>query len=409
MIRWALWACVGALCAACAVDEVGEPPPDDALYFPVGIAAHPDGRYLYITNAVFDRRYNAGTLMVYDTAERRVLPEATKRIGLFAGELVIGQPGGAVRGFTVTRDTYKSESVTSRLLQVDINAAAGDAADHLTIGTVDSFAGRTFETNPYGLSLTGEDLVVTHADRGVLSRWSVADTGLPVFRCSVNLANGATAVARHPVLGWWYVSDRFEREVQVVAEFPRLLRSPDVGGLVNAQDCQLSPQRAVTVYPYDGGGRTRGLAFSADGSLLYVANSSEGALRIFDTTVRGSGTPRNALIASIPLGGTPDTVRVAGCRPGECAGIAPDSVEALGGGLVYVTLFDDDRVVVVDPTTLSPVARIETGQGPHDLAFMLDAGGTLRGYATLFNDHALAVFDLDPRSTSRFTLTATVP
>ena len=43
MIRWALWACVGALCAACAVDEVGEPPPDDALYFPVGIAAHPDG------------------------------------------------------------------------------------------------------------------------------------------------------------------------------------------------------------------------------------------------------------------------------------------------------------------------------------------------------------------------------
>ena len=49
---------VGLSTSACGVEETGIPPPIDALYYPVGLAAHPDGRYLYVANAGFDRRYN---------------------------------------------------------------------------------------------------------------------------------------------------------------------------------------------------------------------------------------------------------------------------------------------------------------------------------------------------------------
>lgn len=79
--------------AGCGVDETGISPPDDALYFPVGLAAHPDGRYLYVANAGFDRRYNAGTVTVVDTWTRRVLPQATVRTALFAGELAVTRGG----------------------------------------------------------------------------------------------------------------------------------------------------------------------------------------------------------------------------------------------------------------------------------------------------------------------------
>jgi YVTN family beta-propeller protein len=400
------------LLAACGVDETGVDPPTDALWFPLGIGAHPDGRYLYVANAVFDRRFNAGTVVVYDTFARRILPEATVRIGLFAGELVVGRTAtdAPVHAYTVSRDDNRlirftvDPQATQHLDCDQTGGACAGAAIFDDFGTDGDFA-----ADPFGLSLDGDGLFLTHVGRGVLSRWQEGETGFR-FGCSVGMDDGATAVARHPATGHGYVSDRFGQRVSVVEE-----RVPFRRGGAESDPCELRTVASIAVDPSSDRGRTRGLAFSADGSLLYAASSTDSTLRIYDTSVGPTG-PRNRLLAVIPLGGTPNLVRVAGLRPGESRlangldpGTAGATLDALGGGLVYITLFEEDRVVVVDPTTFSVIAQIDVAGGPHDLVFLPDGAGALRAYVTLFEDHALAVLDVQPDSPRRFSLLATVP
>ena len=416
------------LLAACGVDETGIDPPDDTLWFPLGVAAHPDGRYIYLNNSVFDRRFNAGTVMVYDTAERRVLPEATAEIGLFAGELLLGRTRdadctgdacvGPLTAYTVTRND-------NRLIRIGVDAEAGDAPAHLDCdrdgstcsgdAVFDSFGlDGPISDDPYGMALDRDGLWVTHAGRGVISRWDVRSDGAFEFRCALSLPNGATTVARHPTSGLAYVSDRFGQRIHVVERVAPFGES--VAG-VAGDPCSLQVVDTITVDPIAERGRTRGMAFSADGTLLYAASSTDQSLRFYDTTV-GTGGPRNRLLGVLPMGGFPNLVRVAGLRVDEVRvddGIDRGTVGALldtpgvGEGLVYVTLFDADVVVVIDPELMLIVARIPVGDGPHDITFLPDASGALRGYVSLFNEHRLAVLDLDPASDDRFSLIATVP
>lgn len=395
----ALAACV---LAACGVPEDGISPPRDALYFPIAAAPHPDGRYLFVSNAVFDRLYNAGTLVVYDTFARRIVPESTVEIGLFGGELVAGRGAdGTLRLYTPTRDD-------SQLWQIDVDDS-GDGAPTLSAEGHSDFGSRSFEREPYGIALDpdGEGLVVTHIARGIVSRWS-AGSAIPAFRCSINVLNGATAIVRHPVLGWWYVSDRFERRIKVVAE--QVTEQPPADAdSAPVTECRLVQVTTILVDAIDTRGRTRGMAFNTDGTLLFVASSSDRSLRVYDTTVLGNGSPSNRLVSAVGLGGTPNLVRVAGCRGAACGPDAdPNSVAVKGEGLVYVTLFNDNRLLVVDPASMSVVARIEVGEGPNDIAFMLDSAGKLRGYVTGFSDHSLSVLDLEPGSPARFTRIATI-
>jgi DNA-binding beta-propeller fold protein YncE len=419
---------VGLLLAACGVDETGFNPPADTLWFPLGVAAHPDGRFIYLNNSVFDRRFNAGSVMVYDTEERRILPEATVEIGLFAGELLLGRTRdadctgddclGPLTAYTVTRDD-------NVLVRIGVDADAGDAAGHLTCGqqkgacagdaVFENFgvAGPISE-DPYGIAIDRDGLWVTHAGRGVLSRWDVRSDGALEFRCALNLPAGATTVARHPTSGLAYVSDRFGQRIHVVE---RTAPFGEAVAGVAGDPCSLQVVDTITVDPIADRGRTRGLTFSADGSLLYAASSTDQTLRIYDTTI-GTGGPRNRLLGIVPLGGFPNLVRVAGLRADEvrvddgidrgAVGAAVD-MPGMGDGLVYVTLFDAGLVVVVDPELMLIVARIPVGDGPHDITFLPDLTGALRGYVSLFNEHRIAVLDLDSASDVRFSLIATVP
>jgi len=546
--------------AGCGVEETGISPPDDALYFPVGLAAHPDGRYLYVANAGFDRRYNAGTVTVIDTWTRRVLPQATVRTALFAGELVVSRGGGPelVRGaleltsegetsvvaFTVrNRGARDAEEVIVRvavpdaleaptatgvgpdeaplragvnggeafwrvprlerdaearlevrwrcvdaacrpaaaagmegarvspraqlpggpeatlalddgrpavtpsvqallvtrednaLTAFEVDAAAGDGAGHLRCGQgadgrcddahrVVRFDGLTDRPalggDPYSLALDGSGFFLSHVERGELSRWSIgaradAASNAPALRgiCRLGLAGGASSVARHPTLGWAYVSDRFGQAISTV----ELLDPLDRGelGRVSPEDCRMEERGALIVDREPTRGRTRGLAFSADGTRLYVASNSDASLRVFETSVGPRGRPPHNLLAAVPLGAGPNVVRVAGLRSGERAapggpdlGAVGDAVAELGEGLVYASAFDDDRVVVVDPSLMTVVAQIDTGRGPHDIVLMPDAAGRLQAWVANFRDHTLTVIDVDPRSTRRFSVVATV-
>lgn len=412
---------------SCGVEESGFTPPPDALYYPLGIAAHPDGRYLYLSNSVFDRAYNASTISVIDTFEGRILPEATAEIGLFAGEVRLTRLGcgagatscdGPLFGYVASRDD-------ATLTSFEIHAEDGDAPTHIRCGqeagerrcgsahTARAAGNQPIPSSPFGLSVDAQGLLLTHLDRGILSRWrfqspSEVPTGLPTFDC-LSALGGASYVSQHPTSGAALVSDRAGQRLQVVTAQPTL-----DGG------CRLSAGRAVTLTTSGVASEGRGVALSADGTLLYVASALEGALRVYDASLNANGEPRGTLLAVIPVGRQANVVRVAGLRPGE--GRAPDglyrgaadrAVDELGQGLVYVTTLDDSAVTVIDPRKLAVIARARVERSPNDIAFLPNEQGRLRGFVTNFKDHSVSVIDLDPYSPTRFktlsTLTSATP
>lgn len=408
------------LLAGCGTETTGDPPPAETLYFPLGMAAHPDGRYLYVASSGFDRRYNAGTVSVYDTFTRQILEAATVEIGLFAGEMVARQGADGVELLVPTRDD-------DRLVALGVDGAAGDSPSHLQCGqgegvacsdeaSVDRMEGLNqpgaLPNDPYSLAVDAEGMYLTHLDRGVLSRWFFGEDGRPVGGCTLSMPDGASSVARHPTLGWAYVTDRFGQSVYAV----ETLDPGDRGtrGFTSRDLCRMEIRDELLIDSDTTGGRTRGVAFSADGTLMYLASATEGALRVYDTSVGRFGAPRNRLVATIPLGTGPNVVRVAGLRPGEQAaaeanGAVGEIVQARGEGLVYVSSFTDDLVMVVDPTTLAVVARIPVGRGPHEVRFLPDADGRLMAYVGAFQDSLITVIDVDPESADRFTVKASVP
>src|SRR5262249_45504322 len=52
--------------ASCNINDQGQPPPPDQFFFPTGVAAHPFGRWLYVTNANTDLRFSGGSVMAVD-------------------------------------------------------------------------------------------------------------------------------------------------------------------------------------------------------------------------------------------------------------------------------------------------------------------------------------------------------
>ncbi len=527
---------------ACGVPETGDPPPTDEMYFPVGLAPHPDGRYLYIANAGFDRRYNAGTLEVFDTWTRRLLPEATLETGLFAGELLVtrfGRPhvsvqapdaaiaagagtftltvknegGGAAEevgvlvrlagaavatpcagedphpgsprgselrfriprlgagetatlcgGFTCADATCPTGAATlspaltlggdpyetpagapvrdqktiallttrenDRLTWFEIDAARADAPGHLVCSAEggaecdESHEIRSLQAvandpdmgaSPYGIALDASGFYLTHVKRGELSRWRFGDATSRLFEpegiCRLTLSGGASSVARHPLLGWAYVTDRGGQAVTTVATLDPLDRG--TSGRISTERCRLEERAALVVDPDAGEGRTRGLAFSGDGTVLYVATGSDTSLHVYDASIGPNGRPRHLLLGAIPLGAGPNVVRVAGLRPGELRasdgidrGAVGAAVDARGQGLVYVSTFDSDELLVVDPVLMAVVARVPTGTGPHEIAFLPDAEGHLQAWVANFRDHSLTLVDIDPDSPRRFTAVA---
>ena len=139
----------------CAVPETGIPPPPAELY--------------YVGNAVFDRRYNQGTVVVFDAYTRTLVGERTREIGLFSGDLVFRRDheGAVLDLVTVSRDD-------GRLYRFDIDeSGALDAAGDVSEGV----AGDPFGVapTPYRLLQEGESptVMTTHISRGIVSNWIV--------------------------------------------------------------------------------------------------------------------------------------------------------------------------------------------------------------------------------------------
>ena len=303
---YALGIIIAVTMMSCGDENPGLEPPLDRLDFPVSAVAHPDGRYVYIANASFERRFREGTLAVYDAWEHRFLDGAAIPIGLFSGEIKLTTHGDDVIAFTTSR-------AGNSLSQYAIDADPGDSPCHIRLlETYDDFGVRRFAADPYALAVDDDGLMVGHLGSGVVSRWGyqTETPGRLEFQCTLNLPGSVSHLARHPSVERWYVTDRINGQIQIVGIRP----FTESSGGVTLGTCQIELLAAINVKSVT----TRGLAFSQDGSRLYVASQTDDSVRIYDTSVGYRSLPRNRLVRAIPVGRAPAVIRVAPCQSQSC-------------------------------------------------------------------------------------------
>lgn len=413
-----------AYSAGCEPSPDGIEPPHDELYNPLSLAAHPGGRYLFVTNAVFNRQYNASTVSVIDTFERRILSDRVVEVGLFAGEITLTSrcdSGEAscddperVLGLVPSRDTG---ALTALEVTLDAQGVpeiqCGQTSGSSRCGgrfVQPSLPGEDAKSGPFSLSTDARGAYLTHVNRGFVSRWDFTDevssTGpLIKARCQVRL-RGAYFVTQHPITGDPLVSD-----LSGASLYEGELSYRDPSNTSAPCDLTLTPSVPLNV----GGvsSEAHSVRFSADGSQLYSVDNAQQSLKIYQVISTDGGALSYQLLRALPLGPRSSVVRVAGrashVQRGEetteeaTEEATEETLESLGGGLVYVTSLDDDTVTVINPHTLTVLTTIQVGSGPHDITFMLNEEGKLRGYVSLFKEHAISVLDLHPGSPSRFT------
>jgi hypothetical protein len=131
--------------------------------------------------------------------------------------------------------------------------------------------------------------------------------------------------------------------------------------------------------------RARALAISGDGTRLYGSYRTPDSLVVIDISDDIAGNHRGRVLQKITLADD----------PGDIAVRTRDN----GDELLYVSCFRGGRIEVVDPRAGAIVASIKVGQGPSDLVIVDRPDlGVQRLYVALFNENAVGVVELDPAS-----------
>lgn len=376
-------------------DPFEEPiPRRDRLNWPIGLAVHPGGRYLYVVNSNFDTRYRedvGGTLSVIDLETQEIRATSSPFLPSFGGFVRLS--GDARRAYVTARH---SNAVVAFDVAPDGSSVFCDAGDGATsdprecaLRRVPDVAGEAFiPSDPYALDVAtipwtdpdGEpfeiDLLnVAHLSGDSVTAITVPRTGdgpiVANSMISASLISGGAALARRPGTRDIFVGGRVAREIAVY--FPYL--APEDGSV------QAIVRRAsIPLANIGQTADTRGLAFAEDGSALYVVTRAPDALHFVDL---GPSDPDTAtgtaykVTSTVALGRNPSGVHVHR---------GPD-----GRTLAYVPSFGEEVIEVVDPQTQAVVDRIDVGAQVYDFAVdrgpdRCVAGGRCRAYVTLFND-----------------------
>lgn len=407
---------------ACA-DPYEEPlPRRDRLNYPVGLALHPAGRYLYVVNSNFDTRYRedlGGTLSVVDLETLRIRERSGPFIPSFGGFVRLSTDGA--RAYVTARhsDTVLGFDVApdgSSVFCDDDGVSTSDPSACAIRRVPDASGAARVPADPFALDVTtipwtdadGESFDIDLLNMGHLRGDNVTAITIPrtgdgpavaSTMKSASLVPGASAIMRRPGTRDIYVGGRVSREVAVY--FPYM--APEDGGVE-----AIVRRASISLGNIGQTVDTRGLAFSEDGDTLYVVTRAPDALHIVDL---GPSDPDTAtgtnykVTATLPLARNPSGVHV--------------HVGVGGAPLLYVPSFEEEVIEVIDPTTLTMVDRIELGAQPYD--FVVDTGpdrcvpgGRCRAYVTLFNDvpnaagrcqedrtqrcGSVGILDLDPSS-----------
>lgn len=429
--RFALAAALGA----CAVEQPGIDPPEAGFYFPTGLAIDPDGRYLYVTNANSDLRYNAGTAMAVDLArlpdlgalsgaicpceddptepiadacdEACVVADSV-RVGNFANDVRLHRGDGLDRLYLTVRSDPRA------LVWVDVDPSAGERALECGQQRLDSNrcdAGHTVESiepdedlggeertlpaEPYGIWLEeapdlAPRLFVTHLADGEVTVFDDCGDEVRALHSSAELfpadsqgRRGAfTILPRDPASpgGLFYVTSRVSNQIATVRVDPAAERCDPATRVV--------PVSSFSLGGLFDGSDARGLAFAPGGDRAFVADREPPSLVEIDTSME-DGAPRNRPTRSVEVCPEPSIVR-----------LEPRSDRTL----LWVVCFATSQIFVVDGDLMQVEAVIATGRGPNDLVFAPIAGpGRGHAYLANFGENTIGVIDLDPTSpTYRF-------
>jgi len=361
------------------------------IHYPIGLASDPSGDFVYVANSNFDLAYSHGSVVALSVDTHTLVSQTAVQVPSFGGELLMQPRGpGQSRLFLPSRGNNSlvwmdvtndpdSNSPSIQCWDEDPTGAKVCADQYVLDETTDSSPG----LDPFGVSVrtaedTGLDYVFTTSFDGQLSVYEFADDTAPKRVEQVFLAAGSYDAATHPETGHIYAtSKRFNllHNVEVTA-------SKD-SGVTTQVDSLVISNAAGQVGKNEFG---RSLVFNETGSLAFVAYRTPPALLVVDTSPDVNGVPQNRVLTWIPLAGRPASVVM--------GRVGPNDQEML-----YVTLYDLDKVAVVDPIAMEVVEMIPTGDGPYGLTLVNRAMPSLkRAYVSLFEEHAIGVIELDATS-----------
>lgn len=406
-IRWTA-VTVALVFMACGDDNLGAPHPTDELDYPVSVTADPSGRLVWVVSGNFDLAWRGAAIIPIDVLENRFVEELAFEVGNFPGPLTLLEDAGrAIAGYVTSRDEDSVYFVrfggddparpaiscpdgvtkTGSILHCPESGAIHDAeveADGepftLTVGR-DPFSSVVRKAR-----LGGEpDLLFVGGMRdGVLATLALAADGTPHLVGNVRLNNGLFGLSASQSTGRIYTSSKVSSAFNVLE--------------IKAREDSDDPDRLDPINPYVQllgtvrvsepavvTDRARDVALSRDGTRMYASYRAPDSLFVLDVADHPDGSPRARVVQRVPLSADPGDIEVVTTESGE--------------ELIYVSCYRANRVEVVDPRSGSVIASIKTGQSPSGLAVVDRPDlGVQRLYVALFNDHAVGVIELDPSS-----------
>jgi YVTN family beta-propeller protein len=431
-----------ALVGACTANSEEVRPRGEDLFFPTGVAISPDERYLFVTNANSELRYDSGSLDVLDLdvvdqiggawtgrdqtyvpppgcaidetqrqtlncddngspAPTFILPGAGVRIGNFSsaiGVQTLVPDGSKLRLIVAVRGdpsvTYADWDVATQRLSCSEETAFPlcDEAHRLTHLREEEEL--PLEDEPFQVYVDSDAqfAAVTHLTTGsvtLVDSPSDPAAGLPRLTDELTGLFGADSIGARGAAGIAGKSP--------VGGGPDLLyvtsRTDDRIQMMGVTDgpfgLQLFPTNFFFLDGVGGGtggsADTRYAAFDAMGDRLYFVNRRPPSLQVYDTSLDATGFPANRFLAATDL-----------CRDASNMAIA----DVGDGTRAFVTCFTDGEVYVIDPEPDPEVEAIVTvGRGPFGIAV---SAARQKLYITNFLEDTIAVIELDPASELRY-------
>lgn len=414
----------------CAIERTGLLPPTHDLYYPLGVAAHPAGRYVYVSNTNYDLKYNAGFVSVIDLdavkTSANLDPKDPWNLNAIIGTKTTLAFGGlpklnadASRLFLPTRqdDTMFIFDVAPDGSSIGCGnggftphvACDNNHAFHLSGAQFDPALDDSVTLDPYSLAigpiyngLPGEFLYVGYLSAGTVTVFDVtknsltnpngfaavaligrnfptAGTPLSTSSASLITSNGIGAVTVTGGIsrkGYVYAGSRTLPTVNNNNSIP-----PPV---LYYFDPSLAVTGAGTVGDVDltsivGGTDVKALTSSPDGDFTYAILANPDTLLQIDTSLDPNGNPRNIFLNASNLENQAQDVLYV--------------KRSQGHDLLYVSSFGANNITILDAVTLVQVGEVLTvSAGPTGLAVAYRSDGPYV-IATYFADDAVVVID----------------
>lgn len=354
-----------AFVTGCAVELVGEKGDLEQLEYPTGATMHPNGKYLYVVGSNFNLDYRAtdgGLVSVLDLDSGKIV--GAKRMGSFGTTVVLSSD--VRRGYTLTRNddclvwfdvSEDGSAITCPLAKEKDKDSLLKCRYCIDDDPTDLKVVRSYreveqvgpEGTPVKKRVDFDLIMVAHLIASKVTAITATDNGEgePEFSsAAASMVYGASEVL-------WQSSENFFVSGRSATNLSLLSPAISASGSVLG----LQVKRRVGVPLAYSTFQGRGMAMSPNKERLYMLNQSPNSVLSFDV---------GALLEQGAAGMDP---RMVGMKLTQRDPMKVVWVGDEGSGLLYMTSFKDDSLVLVDPQSLEIVKEIAVGDGPYELLY----------------------------------------